>query len=112
MSKAKQLQSRIDELRKEIQSIAGTDLAFQKDSAVQIAHRQSEIFVLASQLAEMSTRRIIYLTWTLAILTGALLLIGFVQIVIMIPQYRTTNTKNVEASKNQQAPNNSHQLNE
>jgi hypothetical protein len=45
MSKAKKLQNRIDELREEIQVIVGTDLSFQ------IAHRQSEIFIVASQLA-------------------------------------------------------------
>jgi hypothetical protein len=41
-------------------------------SARLVAVEQSEIFVAASQLSEISTRRIIRLTWFLAMLTLAL----------------------------------------
>ena len=104
MSKSKELQKRIDRLRKEIQNIAGTDLSFQRDSAVQITHRQSEIFVAASQLAEISTRRIVRLTWVLAILTVALLAIAFIQTEIVVKQNLATNVKSENTDNNKETP--------
>jgi len=42
-------------------------------SDVRAARLHSEIFVAASQLAEISTRRIVYLTWALLIVSIVLL---------------------------------------
>jgi hypothetical protein len=42
-------------------------------SDVRAARLHSEIFVAASQLAEISTRRIVYLSWALLIVSIALL---------------------------------------
>jgi hypothetical protein len=71
MNNPKEIQTKIEQLRKEI---AGVNTNSGWDSAANISKKQSEIFVLASQLAEISTRRIIHLTWALAFLTFALLI--------------------------------------
>jgi len=71
MSNPKELQNRIEQLRQEIANTK-TNTGF--DSVSEIAKKQSEIFVLASQLAEISTRRIVRLTWALAFLTLVLLI--------------------------------------
>jgi len=71
MSKPKELQKRIEQLREEI---ANVKINSGWDSMATISKKQSEIFVLASQLAEISTRRIVHLTWALAFLTLVLLI--------------------------------------
>jgi hypothetical protein len=73
MKTPEELNADIERLRKEADHIA-TVLPFQISSPVIIAQKHSEIFVCASQLAEISTRRIIRLTWFLAFLT--LVLVG------------------------------------
>ncbi|MEK7706500.1 MAG: hypothetical protein AAB380_00685 [Verrucomicrobiota bacterium] len=69
---AKELQDKIERHRKEIVRIPKEEAAGSVNFL--IAAQQSEIFVAASQLAELSTRRIIRLTWFLAFLT--LVLVG------------------------------------
>ncbi len=69
MCRAKELQNRIEQLRKDIARICSTHT----NATAEISKLQSEMFVAASQLTEISTRRIIRLTWFLAILTAALL---------------------------------------
>jgi len=72
MSKPKELQKRIEQLREEIANVK-INAGF--DATATISKKQSEIFVLASQLTEISTRRIIHLTWALAFLTLVLLIV-------------------------------------
>jgi hypothetical protein len=71
MNNPKELQTKIEQLRQEIVD-AKTNSAWE-DCAANIAKKHSEIFVLASQLSEISTRRIVRLTWALVILSIALL---------------------------------------
>jgi len=70
MSRAKELQNRIDQLRKELAELAGRSSI---SSTASIVHRHTEIIVLGSQLAEISTRRLVRLTWGLIFLTAGLL---------------------------------------
>jgi hypothetical protein len=79
MDNPKELQAKIEQLRKEIKDI-NADPRYDRNqvniflnSISDISKKQSEIFVLASQLAEISTRRIVRLTWALVILSIALL---------------------------------------
>jgi len=79
MDNPKELQTKIEQLRKEITNI-NTNSRYDRNqvniflySLSDISKKQSEIFVLASQLAEISTRRIVRLTWALVILSFALL---------------------------------------
>lgn len=74
MSKPKELQKRIEQLRKEI---ANVKINSGFDSASEISKKQSEIFVLAFQLAEVSTRRIVHLTWVIIALTAILVITIF-----------------------------------
>jgi hypothetical protein len=74
----KEIQGRIDQLRKEIDDI----ISFRGSAIAEISKRQSEIFVLASQLSEISTRRmefltkhLVYLTYVLAALTLGLFVV-------------------------------------
>jgi len=69
MCESKQLQNRIEDLRTEIAEVSPTRVG----AAAVIAAKQSEIFVAASQLAEISTRRLARITWGLLILSAALL---------------------------------------
>lgn len=73
MCKSKELQDRIERLQNEMVDIV-ENRSFKMDSGVQVAKRQSEIFVAASQLGEISTRRIVHLTWALVALTFGLLI--------------------------------------
>lgn len=68
MCKAKKLQDRIDQLQDAVAKVCPTHT----DSVAKIAQLQSEIFVAATQLAELSTRRIVRLTVALLILTAGL----------------------------------------
>ena len=70
MCQAKQLQDLIESNRKALADSAKDVSAF---NPVTIAHRQSEIAIAASQLAEISTGRLVKLTWALIVLTAALL---------------------------------------
>jgi uncharacterized membrane protein len=77
MNNPKELQIKIEQLRKEIDDVK-INTGF--DSSSKIAKKQSEIFVLASQLAEISssrmekqTNKLIFLTWVLVGLTVSLL---------------------------------------
>jgi hypothetical protein len=70
MRKATFLQEEIARLQKEIAGVGSTHI----NANAEIARRQSEIFVAASQLAEISTRRLARLTWALITLTFALLI--------------------------------------
>lgn len=96
MPTAKEIQERIEQLRKEIADIT-EHRPFRMDSSVQIAQRQSEVFVAPSQLVEISSRRTQDLTeqlitsggtmerftrW-LIILTFVLCIIGGFQIILM-----------------------------
>jgi|ERR1035437_918722 hypothetical protein len=69
MCKAKELQARIEQLRKDISSICSTHT----NSTSEISKKQAEIIIAASQLAEISTRRIVWLTLALLAFTAALL---------------------------------------
>ena len=71
MSKAKELQQRIDELRKEIARASSAGASALNTHA--ILQSQAEITVLVGQLAEISTRRLVRLTVALLVLTAALL---------------------------------------
>jgi predicted PurR-regulated permease PerM len=70
MCKAKRLQARIDALQESVAKVCTTET----NSVAKIAQMQSEIFVAATQLAEISTRRIVRLTAALFVLTAALLI--------------------------------------
>lgn len=72
MSKSKELQNRIAQLRKEIADLMKNQRTH-THTPIEIASRHSEIFVAATQLAEITTRRIVWLTVALLVLTGALL---------------------------------------
>ena len=97
MCKAKELQNRIEQLRKDIADLVEKRWSH-ADTPVKLAHKQSEIFVAASQLAEISTRRIICLTWGLIALTIALLAFAAVQTAIMFCEYHHTNSQHVQAT--------------
>jgi hypothetical protein len=77
MTKAQKLQETIDRLRKEIADIYPSN----NDAIAKITARHSEIFVAASQLAEVSTKRIVYLSWALLMVSVALLAIEVGRIV-------------------------------
>ena len=96
MNNPKELQTKIEQLRKEI-SDANTN---RYDSVADISKKQSEIFVLASQLAEISTRRIIYLTWALAFLTFILLV--FTVLPIFFPKNFDFKVKCVQTTQDHQ----------
>jgi len=76
----KELQERIEHLRKEIDGVC----TFHVNSGSEISKRQSELFICASQLAEISSRRLerqtgllIGLTWTLVAFTAVLVVLTF-----------------------------------
>lgn len=77
MGRAKKLQDQIEALRREIQDVRPTN-AF---SVAVIAQKQADMYVYASQIAELSTGRIVRLTWGLFILTVALLVVSVTQLV-------------------------------
>ena len=68
---AKEIQKEIERHRDQISNF--TTLSAHNVKPAEIAKHQAEIFVLASQLAEISSRRIVRLTWALVFLTAALL---------------------------------------
>lgn len=70
--KAKELQNRVDGLRKEITRAASCGTSALNTHI--ILQSQAEIAILVGQLAEISTRRLIRVTWVIAILTFSLLL--------------------------------------
>jgi hypothetical protein len=77
MSKSEDIQSRIVQLRKEIDGVC----SFHVNSGSEISKKQSEIFVLSAQLADLASQRLerqtetlIRLTWGIFLLTVALLL--------------------------------------
>lgn len=70
--RARELQQRIAKAREEIDAIARGSPASPAAPA-ELARRHAEIAICASQLAEISTRRLVWLTWALVILTAALL---------------------------------------
>ena len=61
MSTPKELQEKIERHRQEIERIARVPTLAAAPTL--LASQQSEMFVAASQLAEISTRRIVRLTW-------------------------------------------------
>lgn len=71
-NRAKELQERIEKGREELLLItAGLPNVSPQTRIIAI---QCDILVAASQLEELSTRRIMRLTWLLAVLTAGLLL--------------------------------------
>lgn len=78
---ARNLQDKIEIHRKEISRLK--TLSAHNVRPAEIADHQSEILVICFQLAEISTRRIVHLTWFLAFLTSGLLAVGLIQVVIM-----------------------------
>jgi hypothetical protein len=69
MSRSKQLQKQIDDAIKAMAEVVPTHAG----SDVRAARLHCEIFVAASQLAEISTRRVVHLTWALLAVTIGLL---------------------------------------
>ena len=67
----KELQEKIEHHRQEMIRIPKEEPAWSVPTKIATEH--SEIFIATSRLAEISTRRIIYLTWGLLALTIALL---------------------------------------
>ena len=86
MKTPEELQARIDQLRKELVDIV-ENRSFKMDSGVQVELRKSEIFVCASQLAEISTRRIERLTNRLVCLTYVLAALTLGLFVIELAHY-------------------------
>jgi hypothetical protein len=82
MCKAKEFQDRIDALPKEIAEATSRAACTLHIHA--ILQSQSEITVLVSQLAEISTRRIVRLAWRLFWLTVGLLLVSIITLVIIL----------------------------
>jgi hypothetical protein len=70
MRKAKLLQAEIERLQKQIAGVGSTHI----NAVAEVGKSQSGIFVAAAQLAEITSRRIVYLTFVLAVLTAALLI--------------------------------------
>ncbi|MGO8839401.1 MAG: hypothetical protein ACLQAH_16765 [Limisphaerales bacterium] len=97
MSTPKELQKQIEHHRQKIAEISANPGHIGDEA--RIAAHQSEIFVAASQLAEISTRRIIRLTWFLAILTAVLLVVEIRA--VFFPKDASANPQSVEANQNQ-----------
>jgi hypothetical protein len=76
MPTTRELQNRIEELRKRADPM---DQQWQMGSAREnVTNIRLEMVALALQLAEISSRRLIYLTWALVALTAGLLALTFV----------------------------------
>ena len=76
---AKQLQKRCDDLIAEVRDITSKQ-SFRMDSPVQVTGKFAELFATTAQIAEISTRRLVYLTWALVGLTVALLGVTIAQL--------------------------------
>jgi len=81
---AKSLQAEIERLQQEIAGLGSTHV----NANAEIAKRQAKIFVAGSQLAEISTRRIIILTRWLVGLTIGIFVLTFVLLVFTICLYQ------------------------
>jgi hypothetical protein len=100
-SNAKELQQRIEQSQSKI----AIELKKYADighpgAAALVAIEQANIFVAASQLAEISTRRIIKLTWFLALLTFALLVVEIRS--VFFPKDMAAPIEHIQANQNQQ----------
>jgi hypothetical protein len=96
MCKSKELQDRIEQLRKEADALYARFKG--GDNPDKITYLRLEIVATSLQLAEISTRRIIYLTWGLIALTIALLAFAAVQTAMMFCEYHHTNSQHVQAT--------------
>ena len=94
MHKARELQELIDKHRK---ALADHSSNAHIHAPITIAHRQAEILVAASQLAEISTRRIIYLTWALLVVTIGLLAVE--ARTIFIPKNPDASSQHIQSSQ-------------
>jgi len=88
MNRPDALQKQIDSLTSEIRAIA-ENRSFKMDSPVQVTAKFAELFAALSQLADISTRRIVRLTWWVCGLTIGLLLIAIVQTVILVVELKS-----------------------
>jgi hypothetical protein len=71
MSRATKLQTEADRIRAEMAEIAQRPA--RSTSVVLMAHLHAQLTAVASQLSELSTRRLVWLTWGLLLLTAGLL---------------------------------------
>jgi len=71
MCKTQELQEQIEQHRQAIYQLAA-NAGVVNAVPVEVASHHAEIFVLASQLAEISSRRIVFLTRVVMFLTGVL----------------------------------------
>ena len=95
MRTVKDLQEKIERHRQNIAKYTASH-----SISISIASEQAEIIVCACQLAEISTRRIIRLTWALLIFTIALFAVEVRA--IFFPKDITAHPENVETSTKQQ----------
>jgi len=101
MPSTKELQKRTEDARNALAKIVGKAPTYQDISAATIGFRQAEIAVTASQLAEISTRRLVKLSWWLVALTGVLLILTFVLAVFTIALYKDAHFQ-IQREKQQQ----------
>src|SRR5207302_3808542 len=94
---AKELHAKIERHRQEILRIPKKESA--GSVSFLIATEQSEIVIAASQLAEISTRRIVTLTWALLIVTVILLAVEVRG--IFFPKDAYAGPQHIEQSQNQ-----------
>jgi formiminotetrahydrofolate cyclodeaminase len=102
MSTPKELQEGIEQHRRELAEQAKKASVASPQT---IAWRQSEIISAGSQLAEISTRRIVCLTWALVLSTIALVLLTAALLIFTVALYKDssaqTKRSNTEGQRDQ-----------
>jgi hypothetical protein len=96
-AKTKQLLDQIEHSHAELEKLSKSD---SYPHAVTGSRHVAQILSATAELAEMSTRRIIILTWFLAILTAALLVVEIRA--VFFPKNSATPKQDVQASQNEQ----------
>ncbi|MGA2222250.1 MAG: hypothetical protein ABSH21_10855 [Verrucomicrobiia bacterium] len=100
MQTAKELHAQIAALREKIEKpdkeLAGAD--FEQ----RVTNVWLRILALSLQLGEISTRRIVRLTWALLLVTIALLAFAAVQTAIMLHENRNADSYHIQAGQHNQ----------
>ena len=97
MCKTQEIQQRIDELTRRINEHAPKAAPSTSDI---ITDTRLEILALSLQLAEISTRRVVWLTVALLLLTGALLAVEIKS--VFFPKDFAASTYHIQTDTNQQ----------
>ena len=100
MLTAKELQDRIERLTEKADDEAkGWEMGSSREN---LTNKRLAILGLAFQLGELSTRRIVRLTWALFWATVALLVVPIATLAVIFMEYANAHSQHVQTGQNQQ----------